>query len=1378
VRRVTVVPREDAKNVRVSVEVLTGPPAGVPPLQGLGVYAYLEISTSLPDELIQKAIIEFEVPRKWMETHGVKGVGLCHYKGGWEMLQTTEIGGDERCVLFSATSSGFSTYAITYVSAETVYEGGTVSPENATADDGNYENIYETDYGTAGNPAYRENVQENITGISAGTCYTLEIEYYISGDSENVSVFLYNFSTGAWDNRGLLDNHAADAASPALFTYEFSGLSSSDNYIYEENAYVRLVQPDDDSTQTSLMVDFIRVVSHDWEPLESWGGGVGAPAGWVGLESMAGAVQAPASWREVEGLTCTLQAAVTGWTEVEFSIGTVGTQAGWAGVEGWSGAPQAQAVWQSVESLTGTVGSVVQWLTLEGWSGAVQTLASWVLADSWGGTVGAPAGSVWVEGWSGTVQMPALWSALEGWTGAIRAPAEWLAVDSCAGMVQTPASWKEVEGWAGTTCSTAEWSSIDSWTESTGAPGGWVGLESMGGEVQAPASWREVEGLTCTLQAAVTGWTEVEFWTGSAETSAGWEGVEGWSGTVEAPMQWRKIEEWSMSVRAQATWLSLESYAETLANLTQWLTVEGCSEGIRTLVSWGFTDFWTETARAMVSWQTADTLYTGTISLPAEWHVLDSWTGCIQTLTSWPTLEGWTETAQALAQWIDVEPWDETTHFPAQWSTLESLQGTIWAQAVWKSIEGLMADISTAGYYTLIESTEATALTSPEWRRVERLQDMAVASVSWQQIESQAGTIRTPTWLSTDSWAATLGSPTPSPPPTPPRATVLEVDPSSFELSSGGSITLTAKLKDDLGNPLAGRTVSWREEGGRGNFSQTSGSTDENGQVRVVYTAPEVAQPEGVRIIASFAGGAGYSGSSGSSTGRILPAPPIPTSIILSPSTFRVASGESLPLNLKLVDENGLPVPGKSISLSASAGQVSPPAGLTDEHGELKALYLSPTVEAPTPVTIKASFEGDNRYGASSATSAGEVVPLETMVRLKYLLYALENRASELGLTLENKNLQVLENSFIEGRLGMSISIRMVLAPSTTTEYLHPDLKPPEVRVTAGERIDVVVESSTKAGKTILLNLDNRVLPAPPEKIEVLFDGKKIQLADDYTDVLDPTDENLPEYLVLTGRRGVQILVSIPFFSKHTITIRGPVGVPWAILLTAVVFVVILILLLTWRRARIPTSIILSPSTFRVASGESLPLNLKLVDENGLPVPGKSISLSASAGQVSPPAGLTDEHGELKALYLSPTVEAPTPVTIKASFEGDNRYGASSATSAGEVVPTPPRATVLEVDPSSFELSSGGSITLTAKLKDDLGNPLAGRTVSWREEGGRGNFSQTSGSTDENGQVRVVYTAPEVARPEGVRIIASFAGGAGYSGSSGSSTGRILPISG
>jgi len=81
-------------------------------------------------------------------------------------------------------------------------------------------------------------------------------------------------------------------------------------------------------------------------------------------------------------------------------------------------------------------------------------------------------------------------------------------------------------------------------------------------------------------------------------------------------------------------------------------------------------------------------------------------------------------------------------------------------------------------------------------------------------------------------------------------------------------------------------------------------------------------------------------------------------------------------------------------------------------------------------------------------------------------------------------------------------------------------------------------------GKTVVVNIDDPVL-SDLDNLRVLYDGVEISLADDYEDVLDPfNDDGEAEFLLLFGTEDVQVLVSIPSFSVHRITIAQLPTVP------------------------------------------------------------------------------------------------------------------------------------------------------------------------------------------------------------------------------------------
>lgn len=87
--------------------------------------------------------------------------------------------------------------------------------------------------------------------------------------------------------------------------------------------------------------------------------------------------------------------------------------------------------------------------------------------------------------------------------------------------------------------------------------------------------------------------------------------------------------------------------------------------------------------------------------------------------------------------------------------------------------------------------------------------------------------------------------------------------------------------------------------------------------------------------------------------------------------------------------------------------------------------------------------------------------------------------------------------------------------------------------------IEVNVSSEEEGGQTIVIDVDNETFNIINiNRIQVKYDGEIIGIASNYSDILNPDDDDgKAEYLVVVGSDGIQILVSIPSFSEHIILI-------------------------------------------------------------------------------------------------------------------------------------------------------------------------------------------------------------------------------------------------
>lgn len=214
------------------------------------------------------------------------------------------------------------------------------------------------------------------------------------------------------------------------------------------------------------------------------------------------------------------------------------------------------------------------------------------------------------------------------------------------------------------------------------------------------------------------------------------------------------------------------------------------------------------------------------------------------------------------------------------------------------------------------------------------------------------------------------------------------------------------------------------------------------------------------------------------------------------------------------------------------------------------------------------------------------------------------------------------------------------------------------------------------------------------------------------------------------------------------------------------------------------THLVVSPSSLDIGSGQSTTLTATLFDSENNLLPNKVISWDVVFGSVDSENGLTDDSGQVSVTYTAPVTTEEKWDNISATFAGDAQYLASSDGANVHVVPenvpenenVEKTSTQLMVSPSSFSLKSGQGIALTATLTSG-GNPLKGKTITWSKTAG--SLSKVSGTTNDSGQVGVIYTSPPAenfAENENqivATVTASFAGDAQYQLSSGSCTGTV-----
>lgn|GEM_PF-1185291 len=155
-----------------------------------------------------------------------------------------------------------------------------------------------------------------------------------------------------------------------------------------------------------------------------------------------------------------------------------------------------------------------------------------------------------------------------------------------------------------------------------------------------------------------------------------------------------------------------------------------------------------------------------------------------------------------------------------------------------------------------------------------------------------------------------------------------------------------------------------------------------------------------------------------------------------------------------------------------------------------------------------------------------------------------ENEGIEVNLVIEisDTRLQV-DRSIESGDIGGEINIQF----GNNSQYEHEitiydgiNIRP--VEITRGKISLIVSSNESSVGKTIAITVDKDMFNTA-ENIVVEYDGEAISMAENISDVLNPNNDGLhAEYLFTYGANATEILISIPHFSEHEITIFSLAG--------------------------------------------------------------------------------------------------------------------------------------------------------------------------------------------------------------------------------------------
>ena len=206
----------------------------------------------------------------------------------------------------------------------------------------------------------------------------------------------------------------------------------------------------------------------------------------------------------------------------------------------------------------------------------------------------------------------------------------------------------------------------------------------------------------------------------------------------------------------------------------------------------------------------------------------------------------------------------------------------------------------------------------------------------------------------------------------------------------------------------------------------------------------------------------------------------------------------------------------------------------TDENGEFDFSFLQPgTYE------IKASKMGYESQ-TKTVTIDQNSAELNFLLNATALSYVINEILESENVSFDNvsnyfKTRMQIDNAIVNDEVGCRIVIN-----ENSRSYVHiynDNLTIKATNITDNKISVKISGDENTTGKTIEIQVYGELF-YDSENLIIEYDGEEIRMADDLDDVLNPNnDGSHPEYWIVHDVNGTHIIISIPHFSEHEITV-------------------------------------------------------------------------------------------------------------------------------------------------------------------------------------------------------------------------------------------------
>jgi uncharacterized protein YjdB len=383
--------------------------------------------------------------------------------------------------------------------------------------------------------------------------------------------------------------------------------------------------------------------------------------------------------------------------------------------------------------------------------------------------------------------------------------------------------------------------------------------------------------------------------------------------------------------------------------------------------------------------------------------------------------------------------------------------------------------------------------------------------------------------------------------------------------------------------------------------------------------------------------------------------------IVMTPDTLTVAVGDSATIQAQPVTASGAPVTGVTLFWSTSDASIA----TVDQRGTVRAVGVG-------TANIDASFAGVSpkqpaRVVVVSVPVASiAIAPKAATIRIGGTLQFTDTTKDAAGHILSGRSVLWSSSDTTVATIDQAgLVIAKKSGAVTITVASGAVSAAAAVTVTAVPVAKVVIAPSNPS---VIAGETTQLVATPEDSLGNPLNGRVIMWASS-----DTTTASIKQNGIVTGKKAgsVTITATCEGVSATTTLTVQPVPI---------------------------NAVAISPQSSNLIIGQTVTLTAVVTDNSGNPIPGATVTFSSNATGVA-------------------TVSATGPLTATVTAVGAGQAqitgtsGGKTGTATVNIAQVPVGS--VTISPSSATVTLGGTVQLTATVKDTAGNVLSGRTVTW-----------------------------------------------------------------